>query len=133
MGTSTFPAARRWSLNMPILAVVPPRSMPNAYSFIVHLPLLRPGTAFFIHTSQYSTPAPKSSAAADFHANRRKTQRIFGTNASAHRTVLVRLPMPSISQRTVSPGFRNCGGSMPMPTPAGVPVAMMVPAFRVMP
>ena len=50
-----------------------------------------------------------------------------------YRTGLVRLPMPSISQRTVSPGLRNCGGSMPMPTPAGVPVAMMVPAFRVMP
>ena len=59
VGTSHFSSSSPVVLNRPILAVVPPRSMPNAYSFIVHLPLLRPGAAFFIHTSQYSTPAPK--------------------------------------------------------------------------
>ena len=42
-------------------------------------------------------------------------------------------PMPSISIRTTSPGFRNRGGLKPMPTPTGVPVAMMSPGFRVMP
>ena len=42
------------------------------------------------------------------------------------RTGFVRVPMPSISHRTTSPGTRNCGGSIPMPTPAGVPVALRV-------
>ena len=36
-------------------------------------------------------------------------------------------PMPSISTRTTSPAFRNCGGLRPMPTPAGVPVAITSP------
>ena len=31
--------------------------------------------------------------------------------------------MPSISQVTTSPFFKNCGGVKPIPTPAGVPVA----------
>ena len=48
-------------------------------------------------------------------------------------TSLVSLPMPSISQVTTSPAFRNLGGSKPIPTPAGVPMAMMVPACKVMP
>ena len=47
--------------------------------------------------------------------------------------VLVILPIPSISQVTVSPGFKKFGGTKPMPTPAGVPVAIMVPAFSVIP
>ena len=41
--------------------------------------------------------------------------------------------MPSISQVTTSPFFKNCGGVKPIPTPAGVPVAMIVPARSVMP
>ena len=36
-------------------------------------------------------------------------------------------PMPEIAIRTVSPDFRNFGGLKPMPTPAGVPVAMRSP------
>ena len=43
------------------------------------------------------------------------------------------VPMPSISTRTTSPLFRYFGGSKPMPTPAGVPVAMMSPGISVMP
>ena len=43
------------------------------------------------------------------------------------------VPIPSIMHSTTSPGLRNLGGSKPIPTPAGVPVAMMVPAFKVMP
>ena len=41
--------------------------------------------------------------------------------------------MPSISQTTVSPGWRKRGGFSPMPTPAGVPVARMVPGRSVVP
>ena len=40
-------------------------------------------------------------------------------------------PMPSISQRTRSPGWRKTGGSRKTPTPAGVPVAMRSPGSRV--
>ena len=39
--------------------------------------------------------------------------------------------MPSMAHSTVSPDWRNLGGSKPMPTPAGVPVAMMVPGSSV--
>ena len=39
--------------------------------------------------------------------------------------------MPSISQRTRSPGSRKTGGSRKTPTPDGVPVAMMSPGSRV--
>ena len=48
-------------------------------------------------------------------------------------TVFSSAPMPSISQRTTSPGRMYFGGSKAMPTPEGVPMAMMVPARRVMP
>lgn len=41
--------------------------------------------------------------------------------------------MPSMEHSTTSPGFRNFGGSKPMPTPDGVPVEMMVPGSSVMP
>lgn len=41
--------------------------------------------------------------------------------------------MPSMAHSTTSPGFRNFGGSKPMPTPEGVPVEMMVPGSSVMP
>ena len=37
-------------------------------------------------------------------------------------------PIPSISQVTTSPRLRKQGGSIPIPTPAGVPVMRMVPA-----
>ena len=40
-------------------------------------------------------------------------------------------PNPSISQRTVSPGLRNCRGSIAAPTPPGVPVKMMSPGSSV--
>ena len=42
-------------------------------------------------------------------------------------------PMPSISMRTTSPARSQRGGLKPMPTPAGVPVAMMSPGSSVMP
>ena len=41
--------------------------------------------------------------------------------------------MPSISIRTTSPGPSHFGGSKPMPTPDGVPVAMTSPGYSVMP
>ena len=34
-------------------------------------------------------------------------------------------PIPSISIRTTSPAFSSAGGFMPMPTPEGVPVAII--------
>lgn len=43
------------------------------------------------------------------------------------------LPSFSISISTTSPDRRNFGGSKPMPTPSGVPVAMMSPGSNVMP
>lgn len=50
-----------------------------------------------------------------------------------YSTVLVSVPIPSISQTTVSPHSRKQGGCIPMPTPAGVPVAITVPALSVIP
>ena len=41
-----------------------------------------------------------------------------------------RTPSLSISMRTVEPAFRHRGGSITKPTPAGVPVAMMVPGSK---
>ena len=41
--------------------------------------------------------------------------------------------MFSIEHSTISPDFRNCGGSIPRPTPAGVPVNIISPALRVSP
>ena len=40
-------------------------------------------------------------------------------------------PMPSTSQRTTSPACRNRCGSMPTPTPSGVPVAIRSPVSSV--
>lgn len=48
-------------------------------------------------------------------------------------TGLVSVPIPSMVHSTTSPGFKNFGGVKPIPAPAGVPVAMMVPGFNVMP
>ena len=50
-----------------------------------------------------------------------------------YRTVLVRVPMPSMLHATSSPGCSHFGGSKPMPTPAGVPMEMIVPGRSVMP
>ena len=43
------------------------------------------------------------------------------------RTGFSSTPMPAISILTVSPCFRYFGGLKPIPTPTGVPVAMMSP------
>ena len=43
-------------------------------------------------------------------------------------TTFLRQPIPSILRSTTSPSLRNVGGVIPIPTPAGVPVAMTVPA-----
>src|SRR5581483_268726 len=42
-------------------------------------------------------------------------------------------PMPSMSPSTLSPGFRNTGGTRAKPTPEGVPVLMISPGSSVMP
>ena len=48
VGTSHFSSSAPEVVNRPTLAVVPPRSMPNAYSFMIHLPLfLRRSSAVF--------------------------------------------------------------------------------------
>ena len=49
------------------------------------------------------------------------------------RQCVVSEPMPSISIRTTSPRRRYRGGSKPVPTPEGVPVAMMSPGWSVSP
>jgi len=41
-------------------------------------------------------------------------------------------PKPSMPSSTMSPGFRYCGGFMPRPTPAGVPVLTTSPGRSVM-
>src|SRR6266446_1471784 len=54
--------------------------------------------------------------------------------ASAKRaTGFSRTPMPAISMRTTSPCLRYLGGLNPIPTPAGVPVAMISPGASVRP
>lgn len=40
-------------------------------------------------------------------------------------------PIPSISQRTISPELRKRGGSIPIPTPSGLPVAIRSPGSSV--
>lgn len=64
--------------------------------------------------------------------------RYVSSGNSSHRfvylpTTFVRLPIFSIVQVITSPGFKKHGGTMPIPTPAGVPVAMIVPACSVIP
>ena len=41
-------------------------------------------------------------------------------------------PSPVIDMSTWSPSFRNCGGFIPSPTPAGVPVMIRSPGRSVM-
>ena len=43
------------------------------------------------------------------------------------------MPIFSMVHSMMSPGFMYCGGLKPRPTPAGVPVAIIVPGSRVMP
>src|SRR4051812_1347375 len=51
----------------------------------------------------------------------------------AYTTVLLSVPRPEIEMSIMSPALRKRGGSKPMPTPAGVPVAMMSPGFNLIP
>src|SRR5690348_14096828 len=46
---------------------------------------------------------------------------------------LLSVPMPDIDIDTSSPALRKRGGLKPIPTPAGVPVAMTSPGWRVRP
>lgn len=55
----------------------------------------------------------------------------FQATSDLAATVFSIAPMPSISHRTTSPACRNFGGSMPAPTPSGVPVAMRSPGWSV--
>ena len=48
--------------------------------------------------------------------------------ALRYSTGLMIFPMPSTSHSTTSPCFRYFGGTKPIPTPAGVPMEMIVPA-----
>ena len=50
-----------------------------------------------------------------------------------YSTGFFREPIPSMRHSTTSPGFKNFGGSKPIHTPDGVPMEMMVPAFKVIP
>lgn len=45
--------------------------------------------------------------------------------------VLIIFPMPSISLTRTSPAFKNSGGFLLMPTPAGVPVRIKSPGYSV--
>ena len=47
--------------------------------------------------------------------------------------MLERVPIPSITQSTLSPGFKYLGGLNPAPTPAGVPVKIISPGYSVIP
>src|SRR4029078_7584475 len=49
----------------------------------------------------------------------------------AARIGVVKVPMPSISIVTTSPGFRNSGGLRPAPTPSGVPLEITSPGYSV--
>ena len=51
----------------------------------------------------------------------------------ASRNSFSSTPIPEISIRATSPGTRYLGGLKPIPTPAGVPVAMTSPGISVTP
>src|SRR5260370_37626106 len=68
--------------------------------------------------------SPYSAAAAD-------RGRLTSPPACLRRTVLRMVPMPEIETSTTSPFSRKRGGSQPMPTPSGVPVAIASPGERV--
>ena len=50
-----------------------------------------------------------------------------------HLILFINLPIGGISQTTSSPYFSHFPGLYPMPTPDGVPVAMISPASKVIP
>ena len=60
----------------------------------------------------------------------RHAAHVNGSHEDRSTTSFSRTPIPSISMRTTSPAFRYFGGSKPMPTPAGVPVAITSPGCR---
>ena len=62
-----------------------------------------------------------------FVLHRDAIDRVQGHRVAAHSKRFSIAPMPSISMRTTSPRGEPRGGSKPMPTPAGVPVAMTSP------
>ena len=53
---------------------------------------------------------------------------IVGTSSA---TLLRKMPMPSASTSTTSPGFSQIGGSKRAPAPVGVPVTMTSPGTSV--
>ena len=61
------------------------------------------------------------------------TARQLPSTIKSQHTTFLNTPIPSILHSTTSPSFRKVGGTIPIPTPAGVPVAIMVPAWSVMP
>ena len=56
VGTSHLSSSSPLVRNRPILAVVPPRSMPNAYSFMFHLPLFLRSAAAIFHATSIAQP-----------------------------------------------------------------------------
>src|SRR6185503_19085580 len=69
----------------------------------------------------------------DRRRGRRFTPSVYGRGSSVQSTTGFSTdPIPSISQRTRSPGSRKIGGSRKTPTPAGVPVAIRSPGSSVM-
>lgn len=53
--------------------------------------------------------------------------------ADCSEILFFNVPRPVMDTSIVSPDFRNTGGLFPMPTPAGVPVAITSPGLMVMP
>ena len=69
----------------------------------------------------------------DTSFSRRSSARIGAKHYPFQGTILCRAcPSPAMPSSTVSPGFRYCGGLIPRPTPAGVPVLITSPGKRVM-
>ena len=70
VGTSHFSSRAPAVVNRPILAVVPPRSMPNAYSFIISFtPLLQPGGCRILLTSSITQRSAKKQSRSSFSCN----------------------------------------------------------------
>ena len=129
VGTSHFSSSSPVVLNRPILAVVPPRSMPNAYSFMFHLPLFdgqRP--QYFACSSIPHLPA-KEQCRCGFSC--KQTENAVDIwhkcQCSPHGVGQAANAVDLAAHRVA--GLQK----LRRVTPAGVPVAMMVPAFRVMP
>ena len=95
VGTSHFSSRAPEVVNRPTLAVVPPRSMPNAYSFMTHLPLFSAAVArrlSFDISITYS--GPKEQGAGRFLCNQTEITPSFWQNgikqAAKKRTLLLR-------------------------------------------